>query len=160
MKTYFSGVLDWVSSVFRDVEKEMQGLDWGQLYEQHHSKPYDPASVSAEIARLYGDPYIKNRRGVFEYVLGGLKDTKLLDIRVFDEATRRAAYANQTKASEANGTSNCPLCAVGHAANKSKIWRFAEMDADHVTAWSKGGGSTAENCQMLCVSHNSAKGNL
>lgn len=25
------------------------------------------------------------------------------------------------------------------------------MDADHVTAWSKGGSSTAENCQMLCV---------
>jgi len=36
---------------------------------------------------------------------------------------------------------------------------FAEMDADHVSAWSKGGGSTAENCQMLCATHNRAKGN-
>ena len=44
-------------------------------------------------------------------------------------------------------------------ANKSKIWKFAEMDADHVSAWSKGGGSSAENCQMLCATHNRAKGN-
>src|SRR6266576_5727174 len=34
LKTYFGSVIDWVSSVFRDVEKEMQGLEWGQLYEQ------------------------------------------------------------------------------------------------------------------------------
>lgn len=33
------------------------------------------------------------------------------------------------------------------------------MDADQVTAWSKGGSSTAENCQMLCVTHHRAKGN-
>ncbi|NLG29542.1 MAG: HNH endonuclease, partial [Chloroflexi bacterium] len=25
--------------------------------------------------------------------------------------------------------------------------------------WSKGGASSAENCQMLCVNHNRAKGN-
>jgi 5-methylcytosine-specific restriction endonuclease McrA len=33
------------------------------------------------------------------------------------------------------------------------------MEADHVTAWSKGGASTPENCQMLCKMHNRAKGN-
>ena len=55
---------------------------------------------------------------------------KLLDVRVFDEATKKSVYAKQTEASEANSTSNCPLCAVGHAVSKSKIWRFAEMDAD------------------------------
>jgi 5-methylcytosine-specific restriction endonuclease McrA len=33
------------------------------------------------------------------------------------------------------------------------------MEADHVTAWSKGGASTPENCQMLCKTHNRAKGN-
>ena len=37
--------------------------------------------------------------------------------------------------------------------------RQAEMDADHVSAWSKGGGSLAKNCQMLCITHNRAKGN-
>lgn len=78
---------------------------------------------------------------------------------MFDEATRRSVYDKQTGAAEANSASNCPLCAVGHAANKAKIWKFAEMDADHVAAWSKGGGSSAENCQMLCITHNRAKGN-
>jgi 5-methylcytosine-specific restriction endonuclease McrA len=78
---------------------------------------------------------------------------------VFDEATKKSIYAKQTAAAEANSRSNCPLCAVGPAANKSKIWKFAEMDADHVAAWSKGGESSAKNCQMLCITHNRAKGN-
>jgi hypothetical protein len=77
-----------VSTVFRDIEKEMQALEWGRLYEQYHSKSYDPAKVSAEVKRLYTDPYVKNRRGIFEYILGGLQDSKLLDVRVFDEATK------------------------------------------------------------------------
>ena len=84
---------------------------------------------------------------------------KLLDVRVFDEATKKSVYAKQTQVAEANGTSNCPLCVVGPDANMSKIWKFAEMDADHVSAWSKGGASSAKNCQMLCVTHNRAKGN-
>ena len=159
LKAYFNDVIDWVSSVFKDVEKEMQGLEWGRIYELYHSKSYDPAMVSAEVNRLYGDPYVKNRRGVFEFILGGIQDYKLLDVRVFDDATKRSVYATQTTVAEADNTSNCPLCAVGHGANKSKIWKFAEMDADHVSAWSKGGGSLSKNCQMLCITHNRAKGN-
>ena len=159
LKTYFNSVIDWVSSMFTDVEKEMKGLEWGRLYEEFHSEAYDPAKVSAEVQRLYSDPYVKNRRGVFEYILGGLQNPRLLDVRVFDEATKRATYATQTTDAKDKGESNCPLCAVGHDTNKSKIWKFAEMDADHVSAWSKGGGTSAENCQMLCVTHNRAKGN-
>jgi 5-methylcytosine-specific restriction endonuclease McrA len=159
LKAYFNGVIDWVSTVFIDVEKEMQGLQWGRLYELYHANSYDPAKVSAEVKRLYGDPYVKNRRGVFEYIFGRLQDSKLLDVRVFDEAIKKSVYAKQTTAAKANDESNCPLCAIGHSANKSKIWKFAEMDADHVSAWSKGGGSSVKNCQMLCVTHNRAKGN-
>jgi hypothetical protein len=123
------------------------------------SKSYDPISVSGGVKRLYADPYVKNRRGVFEYILGGHQDSKLLDVRVFDEGTKRAVYARQTAAAEADGTSNCPHCTGGHAANKNRIWKFAEMDADHVSAWSKGGATSPENCQMLCVTHNRTKGN-
>ena len=28
LKTYFNTVIDWVSSVFTDVEVEMRGLEW------------------------------------------------------------------------------------------------------------------------------------
>ncbi len=159
LKTYFNSVIDWVSGVFKDVESEMRGLEWGRLYEQYHFQSYDPANVSTEVKQLYGDPYVKNRRGVFEYILGGLQDKKLLDVRVFDEATKRVVYEKQTKEAEAKSVSNCPLCAVGNSPNKIKIWKIAEMDADHVTAWSAGGGTAANNCQMLCITHNRAKGN-
>ena len=51
------------------------------------------------------------------------------------------------------------MCALLNNANKNKIWKLNEMDADHVTAWSKGGATDLENCQMLCVTHNRSKGN-
>lgn len=159
LKTYFNSVIDWVSGVFKDVESEMRGLEWGRLYEQYHSQSYDPARVSAEVKRLLGDPYVKNRRGVFEYILGDHQDPKLLNVRVFDDAVKKATYEKQTATAKANNTSNCPHCAIGHDANKDRIYKFDEMEADHVSAWSKGGGSSAENCQMLCVIHNRAKGN-
>lgn len=159
LKTYFNSVIEWVSSVFKDVESEMRGLEWGQLYEEYHKKAYDPAKVSEEVQKLYGDPYIKNRKGIFEYILGGSVDTKLLDIRVFDDATKKTIHSKQTAEAETKGISNCPLCEIGHDANKSKIWKLSEMDADHVTAWSKGGTTEAKNCQMLCKTHNRAKGN-
>ncbi|MFA6857814.1 MAG: DUF262 domain-containing protein [Treponema sp.] len=159
LKTYFNTVIDWVSGVFSDVEKEMCGLEWGQLYELYHKTPYNTKIVSEEVHKLYADPYVKNRKGIFEYILGGSQDTKLLEVRVFDEATKKSVYTKQTENAEKQGISNCPLCAVGHDANKTKIWKLSEMDADHVTAWSKGGATDIKNCQMLCQTHNRAKGN-
>lgn len=159
LKRYFNTVIDWVSGVFTDVESEMRGLEWGRLYEEYHKQSYNPTKVSADVRKLYGDPYINKRKGIFEYILGGAKDTRLLDIRVFDEATKRYVYAKQTEEAETKGKSNCPHCAIGHDANKSKIWSFNEMEADHVSAWSKGGSTSTKNCEMLCKTHNRAKGN-
>ena len=159
LKTYFTSVIDWIGSVFTDVESEMRGLEWGRLYETYHQKPYNPSEVSEKVRQLYGDPYVKNRKGIFEYVLGGCQDIKLLDIRIFDEATKRTVYRRQTQEATEKGVSNCPLCAIGPEANRKKIWKPGEMDADHVSAWSKGGATSIENCQMLCKTHNRAKGN-
>jgi len=159
LKAHFDTVIDWVSGVFDDVEREMCGLEWGRLYEQYHTKSYDPAQVSAELHKLYADPFVKNRKGIFEYILGGSVNSKLLDIRVFDEVTKRSVFEAQTSLAKSERKSNCLLCATGHDANKSKIWKIDEMDADHVTAWSKGGATSAGNCQMLCRTHNQAKGN-
>ena len=159
IKTYFTSVIDWISSVFTDVESEMRGLECGKLYEEYHKKAYDQKKVSKQVKELYADSYVKNRKGVFEYILGGCKDTKLLDVRVFDEATKKSVYAKQKALAEKNGISNCPLCAVGNNANKNKIYALSEMDADHVTTWSKGGATDIKNCEMLCKNHNRAKGN-
>jgi 5-methylcytosine-specific restriction endonuclease McrA len=159
VKAYFTSVIDWVSSVFTDVESEMRGLEWGRLYEQYHGTAYNPAQVTALVQELYGDPYVKSRKGIWEYVLGGSVDSKLLEVRVFDDATKKATYATQTKEAQTAGRSNCSHCAIGHDANKAKIWKLEEMDADHVAAWSKGGATSASNCELLCKTHNRSKGN-
>lgn len=159
LKAYFSGVIDWISGVFSDVESEMKGLEWGRLFETYHRTPYNPNDVSAKVHKLYGDAAVKNRKGVFEYILGGCVDTRLLEIRVFEESTKKAVYTQQTDAANQADKSNCPLCELGADNNAKRIWKYDEMDADHVTAWSKGGSTDIKNCQMLCKTHNRAKGN-
>jgi len=159
LKAYFTSVMDWISSVFYDVENEMKGLDWGRLYETYHTTPYDPTEVSTLVHKLYADDAVKQRKGVFEYILGGCQDTKLLEIRMFDDTVKKSVYSKQTAEAKKKGISNCPLCAIGHDNNATRIYKITEMDADHVTAWSKGGATDASNCQMLCKTHNRAKGN-
>lgn len=159
LKKHFDTVIDWVSTTFTEVESEMRGLEWNRLYEIYHKKKYNPTIVSKIVQNLYANGFVKNRRGIFEYVLGGEVDTKLLDIRVFEDSIRRSVYENQTTSAKKKGISNCSYCAIGHDANKNKIWGFSEMDADHVAAWSKGGATDPKNCEMLCKTHNRAKGN-
>lgn len=159
LKLHFDAVIDWVSTVFTDMESEMKGLEWGRLYKTYHRTPYDPKVVAKRVKLLYADPYVKNRKGIFEYILGGEQDHKLLDVRVFDEAVKKSVYGAQTAAAVVNGLSNCPHCVLEHQANRSKIWKLSEMDADHVAAWSRGGATDISNCQMLCKTHNRAKGN-
>ena len=159
LTTYFETVIDWIDVVFERTEDEMCGLDWGRLYETYHKKSYNPKKVWERVKALYADDFVKNRRGIFEYILGGETDVKLLDVRVFDTKETKVVYAKQTAAAEKKGISNCPLCVLGPSANRSRIYKFSEMDADHVTAWTKGGATDIKNCQMLCKTHNRAKGN-
>lgn len=159
LKTYFNTVIEWASKTFIDVIPEMKGLEWGRLYETYHKNSYNPSNVSEILNKLHTDIQVGNRRGICEYILGGCVDTKLLEIRVFDDQTKRTVYNRQTVEAQEKGISNCPLCAIGNNSNKTKIWEQKEMDADHVTAWSKGGATDIDNCEMLCVTHNRAKGN-
>ena len=159
IRTYFNTVIDWVDSKFDDVYDEMQGLNWGELYERYHHLPLNHSELSAKVYELMHDDFVTNRRGIFEYVLGGCQDTRLLNVRLFDKPTMRKVYQEQTEKAKAEGISNCPYCAEGHEANRHRIWKPEEMDADHVSAWSKGGSTGIENCQMLCKTHNRMKGN-
>lgn len=159
LKSYFDSVITWASTVFKDVKPDMKGLEWGRLYETYHKNSYDPNKVSETLCKLYADPSVQDTKGICEYILGGCKETKLLNIRVFDDKTKQIVYANQTSVAKEKGISNCPLCALGNDNNKNRIWLEREMDADHVTAWSKGGETDIKNCQMLCQTHNRAKGN-
>ena len=159
IKNYFNTVINWIDSKFDDVYDEMQGLNWGELYERFHSKAYNHKELSAKVSELMEDDFVTDHKGIFEYVLGGCEDKKLLNVRVFDKTTKRRVYEKQTKKAKEKEESNCPLCAKEHNANSKRIYSIDDMDADHVTAWSKGGGTTEKNCQMLCKTHNRSKGN-
>ena len=159
LKNYFDTVIDWVDSVFEYTGSEMCGRDWGRLYRKYHKNAYSKDKVAERVDALLDDSQVGDKKGIFEYVLGGEVDSRLLNIRVFDKKTIKAVYRKQTAEAEAQGVSNCPLCAIGHDANMKRIYKESEMDADHVTAWSKGGATDEANCQMLCKTHNRAKGN-
>lgn len=159
LKNGFNAIIDWINAVFLGTEPEMCGLEWGRLYDEYYKNAYNPKKIWEDVQKLYEDLYVKNKKGIFEYVLGGSKDTKLLDVRLFDESTKKNVYNQQTDMARKQGISNCPLCAIGHENNKTTIWQLKDMDADHVTAWSNGGKTDISNCQMLCKTHNRAKGN-
>ena len=94
--------------------------------------------------------------------LNGTLDLENIEKRldaVFNPDAVKPENARQTKEAQEHGISNCPECAKGHDNVRTKIYKFNEMDADHVTAWSKGGSTNIENCQMLCKTHNRMKGN-
>lgn len=159
LKNHFDTVIDWIDSIFDYTGKEMCGQEWGRLYNEYHNNHYSKDAITKRVNELLGDPQVQNGRGIVEYILSGETKTNLLNIRVFDDATKRAKYNQQTTQAKADGVSNCPLCAIGNNANKTKIWDLKEMDADHVSAWSRGGATDIGNCEMLCTTHNRGKGN-
>ncbi len=159
LKFYFNSVIDWVSCVFIDIDSKMCGLDWGTLYENYHNNPYNPEGVSNKVKGLLGDPYVTDKKGIWEYILGGCEKKNLLNIRIFDDATKKSVYTKQTEEAIAQHKSNCPMCVTGPSANATRIYKENEMDADHVTAWINGGATDISNCQMLCKTHNRIKGN-
>lgn len=156
---YFKGVIDWVEATFPKKRAQMKSVKWGPLHRQYKDTSFDPVALELRIAHLMGDVDVKNKRGIYEFVLGGEVETKLIEVRVFDEKTKLAAYEKQTKKAEAAGVSNCPMCASGTNNNAERVYNLSEMDADHVTAWSNNGATDLENCEMLCVPHNRSKGN-
>ena len=160
LETYFTTVIDWIDSVFTaPPDKAMRGLDWGALYEKYKGTAYKADQLNERLQELLNDPSVKDKKGIYPYILGGEEDPRLLNVRLFEDSVKKAAYKRQTDKATAAGISNCPLCAVGDNANKARIYKEKEMEADHVAAWSKGGLSTLENCEMLCVTHNRSKGN-
>lgn len=157
---HFKAVIDWVSSRFPGVPyRQMCGLPWGKFYNKYGSDPYNGELTASRVEELMSDSYIRKTSNIFEYILGGENDKSLLGIRFFDENIKKKAYKRQTTYAVKNGVSNCPLCAISRNSNCNRIYKLNEMDADHVTPWSKGGESTLANCEMLCQTHNRAKGN-
>lgn len=155
----FKNIIQWIEKVFINYNKSMKGLNWGKLYDNYHLTDYNSKEVAKKVEELQIDNCVNNFAGIYEFILGGSIERKILSIRVFEEATKKVVYNTQTKTAKDKKLSNCPLCAIGNNSNKDRIYELKEMDADHVTAWSNGGETNIKNCEMLCITHNRAKGN-
>lgn len=139
---YFQSVINWVQVVFPVYRKEMKGLDWGIYYNHCKDVHYDPKALESRILQLIDDDDVTNNRGIYEYLLDGQE--KHLSIRAFSSKMARQAYERQKGI--------CPVC--------GKHFDITEMQADHITPWSKGGRTTSDNCQMLCADCNRRKSNI
>ena len=161
IKKYFESVIDWIDRTFKSVDSTMCGLEWGRLYETYHKSSYDINLLDSRIQELLADWQVTDKKGIYEYVLSGeaLEKRPLLNIRLFDKSVIKSVYTKQTQDAKAKGCSNCPMCAQAEGANKARIYDEKEMDADHATAWSRGGATDISNCVMLCKTHNRSKGN-
>lgn len=142
--TYYSNMIDWIKTVFPVVrKKEMRQVSWGPLYNKYKDVglKLDPAKTEETISRLMADKDVTSKKGIYAYILSG--DEKHLSIRVFDDDMKREAFERQKGI--------CPKC--------KRKFEIEKMEADHITPWSKGGKTIAENCQMLCRDCNRRKSN-
>ncbi len=139
---YFQTVIAWVQMLFPNYRKEMKGIEWGRLYNKFHNQQYDAQKLETTTSRLMMDEDVTNKKGIYEYLLSG--DERSLSIRAFTDNMKREAYERQ------GGV--CLIC--------GNNFEMEEMEADHITPWSKGGRTVAENCQMLCRDCNRRKSNI
>ena len=85
------------------------------------------------------DSDVQRKSGIYAYVLDG--DEHHLDLRAFDDNTKREVYERQQGI--------CPVC--------KKHFEIEQMQGDHITPWCRGGRTVADNCQMLCRKCNNLK---
>ena len=142
---YFRRVIDWVTVLFPNYRKEMKGVNWGGLYNRYGGGNFDSAALESEVKRLMMDSDVKKKAGIYQYVFDN--DEHHLDIRAFDENTKREVYERQKG-----------LCANPDCLRHGEIIPIEEMEADHISPWRDGGRTVAANCQLLCRDCNRRKG--
>ena len=140
---YFQSVINWTKAIFPNYRKEMKGLEWGILYNKYKSINYDPTTLEKRIVELIDDDEVEKKKGIYEFLLSGENNDKVLHLRTFNKKIISKIYERQ------NGV--CPTC------GSEKYYELEEMEADHIIPWIKGGKTIEENCQMLCIHHNRTK---
>lgn len=151
---YYNEVIGWAKQTFPNKRKELTGVDWGSLYLAHGAggRFPNPNELEKRIDDLMGDDEVKNKRGIYWYVLDG--DEKNLNLRAFSPAQKRKMFK------ECGG-----LCAAGARCKDpknpdgKKVYELEHMEADHITPWSEGGATDYDNGQMLCKRCNREKSN-
>lgn len=147
---HFQNVIWWVQNTFTIYRKEMKAVEWGPLYDRYKDQQFNTEDIERRIGELMQDPDVTKHSGIYPYLLTG--EERHLSIRKFEDREIRAAYERQ-KHMCARGT----RCRTPGNENGLRLFNLNEMQGDHITPWSKGGKTVAENCQMLCVACNREK---
>ncbi len=142
---YFQRVISWVEILFSKTRKEMKGVNWGELYNHYGEGSYDSSVFEKEVSKLMVDSDVRKKSGIYPYVFD--HDEHHLDIRAFDDNTKREVYERQGG-----------LCANPDCPHKGEVLDISVMEADHITPWKEGGRTVASNCQLLCRDCNRRKG--
>ena len=137
---YFEKVIEWTKDIFPNYRKAMKGVSFGLLYNVYKEKEYDPDKIEEEVSSLMQDEDVTKKSGIYSYIFD--RDEKHLNIRTFTDNQKIESYEKQQ----------------GICIHCGKHFELDEMEADHITPWSKGGKTISENCQMLCLQCNREKG--
>lgn len=136
---YFQKVIAWVDATFPKKRREMKSVPWGLLYNSFGEKELDSAKLERRVATLMADEDVTSKSGIYSYVLDGQE--KHLSLRQFTDNQKREAYERQQGI--------CVKC--------KEHFALDDMAGDHITPWSQGGKTTADNCQLLCKPDNRVK---
>ena len=176
LKESFEEVFEWIEDIFprpynadskdNNRVKALKGADWHEIYLQYKDK-FDPEviydefepteehpypevieALEQEIERLMKDDEIRDKHGIYWYVLDPENNEHKLNLRFFDKNDKLKMYAEQKH--------RCPVC---HGNGCDDQYEYSDMEGDHIVAWSKGGKTTLENGAMLCALHNGLKSN-
>ncbi|MCD6149679.1 DUF262 domain-containing protein [bacterium] len=136
---YFQSVIAWARKTFTNYRREMNSVQWGELYNEFKDKKLNAKKLEAEIKELMQDEDVTKKSGIYPYVL--TKQERYLNIRSFSDKMKREAYEKQK--------GKCVKC--------KKTFEIEEMEADHIKPWHESGKTISKNCQMLCKQCNRTK---
>lgn len=136
---YFQDVISWTKTTFTVYRKEMKGVEWGLLYNKYKDIVFDTHKLEQQILKLIDDDEVQSVKGIYTYMLTG--DEKHLNLRQFDDKTKRKVYERQKGI--------CVKC--------NKQFDISEMEADHIKPWHESGKTNEYNCQLLCKDDNRRK---
>lgn len=141
---YFQRVIEWVKVTFPKYRKEMKTVAWGDLFNKYSGKTFDTAVLEGEVSRLMMDSDVKKKSGIYSYIFDG--DERHLDIRAFDDNTKREVYERQG----------------GHCANpdcprRDEVLDISEMEATTSPLGRKAAGQSPKTARCSAATATAGK---
>ena len=100
---YFEKVIEWAKACFPKYRKQMKGVPWGPLYNEHGPAVLDAEKAEEEVKRLLMDDDVTNKSGIYSFVFDGKERHK-------DSYTIAEMEADHITPWHAGGKTNAANC--------------------------------------------------